>query len=70
MNIPRPACKYCFKTMFEVFGKEHPYYLEGWSCDCSHAEPAIWRERKITRGDYGDQKRPSGHMVQQSGEVT
>ena len=70
MKIPPPVCKYCAKKMSVVFGKEPPHYLEGWSCDCSHTEPAIWRERKITRGDYGDQTRSSGHMVQQGGEVT
>jgi hypothetical protein len=70
MKIPPPVCKFCAKSMSVVFGKEPPHYLEGWSCDCSHTEPAIWRERRITRGDYGDQTRSSGHMVQQGGEVT
>lgn len=69
MKILSPTCKYCFKLMSVVFGKDHPHYLEGWSCDCSHTEPAIWRERKITRDDYGDQERSSGHLVQQSGEI-
>ena len=70
MKIPAPICKYCSKAMSVVFGREPPHYLEGWSCDCSHTEPAIWRERKITRGDYVDQNISSRRLVQQGGEVT
>lgn len=69
MTLPRETCKHCGKQMVEVFRREAPHYLEGWSCDCSHSEPALLREKKFTRADYGDQARSSGHMVQQSSET-
>jgi hypothetical protein len=69
MKTPKMNCRHCKKQMIEVFTNEAPYNLEGWSCDCSHTEPAIWRERKFTRDDYGDKTRSGGHMVQQSGEI-
>ena len=67
MRLPEMQCRHCKKQMIEVFTTESPHYLEGWSCDCSHSEPAIWRERKFTRGNY--ETRPSRHMVKQSGEI-
>lgn len=70
MKVPQMHCRHCKKQMVEVFTIELPHHLEGWSCDCSHTEPAIWRERKFTREDYGDKTRSSRHMVQQSGEIT
>lgn len=73
MTLPRETCKHCGKQMVEVFCREEPYYLEGWSCDCSHSEPALLREKKFTRTHYEDQEKDQagsgGHMVQQSGEV-
>lgn len=70
MKAPQMQCRHCKKRMVEVFAINSPYCLEGWACDCSHTEPAIWRERRFTREDYGNKTRSSGHMVQQGGEVT